>query len=114
MLRATTILVTSMLLATGPVMAESLDRVAYCDDLAEYAYIIMKNRQDGIPIVLALEADAAMHSSRGSAEAERELTRLLIRDAYGRQVERTDRLVDVASIEFREEAFANCLAATRD
>lgn len=85
------------------------DRLDTCRGWQNYAYIVMQNRQQGLPISGAIEADIATHNSLSSPQADRDYTKNLILHAYRLPLERTDRMVEVASIEFAEDVFTYCL-----
>lgn len=84
--------------------------VDFCQQWADFSYLTMTMRQDGIPISTAIEAANATHASAGSSEAEVELTRGIILQAYRLPLEPTERLADVAAIEFSERHFARCMS----
>ena len=85
--------------------------VDFCQQWADFSYLTMKMRQDGVPISAAFEAANATHASTGSSEAEVELTRGIILQAYRLPLEPTERLADVAAIEFSEGHFSSCMSS---
>lgn len=92
-----------------PINAFSQTRLEQCGDWSDYAYIIMKNRQNGVPIRVAYEADIETHNSMGSPNEHRNLTQLMIERAYQLPLEKTERMADVAAIQFSELHFAHCM-----
>ena len=93
----------------NPTNAFSQTRLEQCGDWSDYAYIIMKNRQNGVPLRVAYEADIKTHNSIGSPTEHRNLTQLMIERAYQLPLERTERMAEVAAIQFSELNFALCM-----
>lgn len=94
-----------------PALAQDDFATDRCEMWADFAYMTMRMRQDGVMITTAFEAARATHVAVNSPEEDIELSHMIIAMAYKQPLASTDRLADVAAIQFSEESLRTCLKA---
>jgi hypothetical protein len=88
----------------------SQDRLNYCEDWRQFSELQMKMRQDGFPYTKAISLIKEAASEGKISKNEFKFMLDISMAAYGRELEHSYRLADVAVIKFGEYIFYICMS----
>lgn len=96
--------------AQAPSVAAADTTDEWCTRWQDFAKMTMWNRQNGLPVTAAVKTIAEVAAS-GAPDGDVAVAEMIVKAAYGEPLAETDRLAEVASIEFAERYFAICMEA---